>query len=94
MPPFPWLYTQKLAVSPLTSKIRVLRELGVPYPPMTPAQIRAEVDTQANQIVATLRTQGRYATPDKEIIALIAYLQKLGKTIILPPEAHKVAETK
>ncbi len=94
MPPFPWLYTQKTDVAALPSKIHVLRELGVPYAPMTPAQIRQDVETQESQIVAALRSQGRYATPDKEIIALIAYLQKLGKTIIIPPAAHAVAEAK
>ena len=35
---------------------------------------------QAKTIAKELRAQGRYVDADKEVVALIAYLQSLGKT--------------
>ena len=55
------------------------RTLGVPFPNWSPAEIDALAKAQAKQIAAELRDQGRYTEPDKEIVALIAYLQSLGK---------------
>ena len=51
----------------------------IPYPNWTPEQIAKRVDEQAKSISAELRTAGAYVGPEKEIIALIAYLQHLGK---------------
>ncbi len=78
MPSFPWLISNKLDTSTLTTKISVQRTLGVPYPNWTPEQIAANVDKQAKAIAADLKTAGSLIAPDKEIIALVAYLQQLG----------------
>jgi cytochrome c oxidase cbb3-type subunit I/II len=58
----------------------VQRQLGVPYPVWEEAQIQANVAAQAQAIAADLRVAGAYIAPDREIVALIAYLQKLGKS--------------
>jgi len=78
MPSFPWLISNQLDTSTLTTKISVQRTLGVPYPNWTPEQIAANVDKQAKAIAADLKTAGSLIAPDKEIIALVAYLQQLG----------------
>jgi cytochrome c oxidase cbb3-type subunit I/II len=62
----------------------VQRTLGVPYPNWTPEQIMARVDTQAKAIAADLKTAGAYVAPEKEIIALIAYLQQMGRAELTP----------
>ena len=54
------------------------RTLGVPYPNWTPEQITARVSTQAKEMAADLKSAGAYVAPEKEILALIAYLQRLG----------------
>jgi cytochrome c oxidase cbb3-type subunit I/II len=79
MPNYPWLLTTPTDVAALPRKLAVQRMLGVPYPVWTAAQITANVDSQAKSIADDLRAGGAYVAPDKEIIALIAYLQKLGK---------------
>jgi cytochrome c oxidase cbb3-type subunit I/II len=79
MPNYPWLLANPLDTSTLASKISVQRTLGVPYPNWTPEQIGTRVDEQAKTIAQNLRADGAYVAPDKEIIALIAYLQKLGQ---------------
>lgn len=78
MPSYAWLLTNTLDTSTLARKISVQRTLGVPYPNWTPEQIMTRVDTQAKAIAADLKTAGAYVAGDKEIIALIAYLQQMG----------------
>ncbi len=86
MPNYPWLFTSPTDVAALPGKIVVQRQLGVPYPAWTDAQITADVNQQARAIVEDLKTAGGMIAPDKQIVALIAYLQKLGKyETVAPP---------
>ncbi len=78
MPAYPWLFENETDVASLSSKIRVQTMLGVPYDAMSPAEIKAKVDTQAGAIAAELKADGIYVAPEKQIVALIAYLQQLG----------------
>ncbi|MBI5689330.1 MAG: cytochrome-c oxidase, cbb3-type subunit I [Verrucomicrobia bacterium] len=80
MPPYPWLLKNDTQVAALPSKLSVQRTLGVPYPNWTPEQITARVNEQAKAISADLKAAGAYVAPEKEIVALIAYLQRLGKS--------------
>ncbi len=80
MPRYPWLLTTPTDVGALPAKLRVMRTLGVPYPDQSPAAIFASVDEQSKAIVADLKTAGIKVDKDREIIALIAYLQKVGKS--------------
>jgi cytochrome c oxidase cbb3-type subunit I/II len=84
MPTFRWLLTNTLDTTTLARKLDVQRQLGVPYPNWTPEQIQTRVDTQAKAIAADLKTAGGYIAADKEIIALIAYLQQLGHAEMTP----------
>jgi cytochrome c oxidase cbb3-type subunit I/II len=80
MPSFPWLATQDTDIDALQSKLRVQRMIGVPYPEMTAEEIRKECASQADSIALDLRKSGKLIAPEKELVALIAYLQKLGKS--------------
>ena len=82
MPPYPWLFEQDLDKSNTTAKIGAMRTLGVPYDPeFQRSDITASMDTQAQEITQDLREAGLEVSPDKEIVALIAYLQRLGTDI-------------
>lgn len=81
MPRYPWLLTQKMATSSLPARLSALRKTGVPYPEGAEASALADAKTQAEKIVASLDTATIKADPDAEIIALIAYLQRLGTDI-------------
>jgi cytochrome c oxidase cbb3-type subunit I/II len=81
MPPYPWMATNIMDHKDLPAKIRTLQKLGVPYPEGYDAQANADLETQANQIVANLKSSGVEVMPDSEIVALIAYLQRLGTDI-------------
>ncbi len=79
MPSYPWLFEKETKVGQLPNKINAMRMLGVPYPvDLSEEEIQAQVDEQAEAIVARLAEKGAFTEPDKEIVALIAYLQKLG----------------
>jgi cytochrome c oxidase cbb3-type subunit I/II len=80
MPNYPWLLANALDTATLPAKIAVQRTLGTPYPNWTPEQIAGRVNEQAKAIAADLKAAGAYVAPEKEIIALIAYLQKLGQS--------------
>ncbi len=78
MPSYPWLLTADTDVTALPSKLAAQRLLGIPYPNWTPEQIASRAAAQAKEIAADLRAAGAYVVPEKEIVALIAYLQHLG----------------
>jgi cytochrome c oxidase cbb3-type subunit I/II len=80
MPGYTWLLKQDTDYAVLPAKIRVQRMLGVPFPNWSPADIDRIAKDQAKTIAAELKAQGRYVEPDREVIALIAYLQSLGQT--------------
>lgn len=79
MPAYPWLLTKKTKLSTTAKKIRVMQFLGVPYPEGYDELANADLQKQAEQIVETLKGTGvPDADWDTEVIALIAYLQRLG----------------
>ena len=81
MPPYPWLLTTDLETEDTGAKISALRSIGVPYPVGYEQRAGEELRMQAEQIAADLQKAGAPAEPQKEIIALIAYLQRLGTDI-------------
>jgi cytochrome c oxidase cbb3-type subunit I/II len=81
MPPYPWLIEQTLDTSTTESKINAMRTLGVPYSDGYELKANADLKIQANAIVANLAIDNVKIHSDKEIIALIAYLQRLGTDI-------------
>ena len=87
MPTYPWLLDDDLDVSTTAAKIRAMQTLGVPYAPGYDLKANADLDAQANEIVASLKKDKIITTKDKEIVALIAYLQRLGRDIATDPQS-------
>lgn len=83
MPYYPNLFDNVLDASATADKITALRKVGVPYPKGYEAQAAADLAAQQQKVVKNLREQGvkDEGIEDKEIIALIAYLQRLGTDI-------------
>lgn len=81
MPKYPWLIKDKLNTEYTAKKITVMRNLGVPYKPGYEDSALNELNKQAENISVDLANNGIVVEPDKEIIALIAYLQRLGTDI-------------
>jgi len=81
MPPYPWLTEQKLDISTTATKIRAMQTLGVPYPEGFDVIANEKLHVQAEQISAELLQNNIKIKSDKEIVAIIAYLQRLGTDI-------------
>lgn len=81
MPPYSWLLDNDIDTASTPAKINTMRTLGVPYGVNYANVANRELKAQADSIVASLKRDGIESEPNKEIIALIAYLQRLGKDI-------------
>ena len=81
MPPYPWLLDDTYDPADMKGKISALRTVGVPYPENYEEQAAEDMKAQADQIVKRLKDAKITTQSDKEIVALIAYLQRLGTDI-------------
>ncbi len=81
MPDYNWLITQKLDTSLTVAKINAMRKLGVPYPAGYEKIANADLAKQAQGIADNLAGDHIKVKSDREIIAIIAYLQRLGVDI-------------
>lgn len=81
MPPYPWLFEQMIDKELTAGKISALRTVGVPYPEGFEETANGELEAQAKTITDNLAAEDVEISGDAEIIALIAYLQRLGKDI-------------
>lgn len=89
MPAYPWMHERKLDVSHTEGKIITLRKLGVPYPDGYESKAVEELREQARSIAQGLSSSGIEGVDEsKEIIAVIAYLQRLGTDIKKLPTAQ------
>lgn len=80
MPEYTWLFGEKTEYDILPKKLKVLKAVGVPY---TDEEIQNSVENakaQALAITENMKDAGvELKMKNKQIIALIAYLQRLGK---------------
>jgi cytochrome c oxidase cbb3-type subunit I/II len=81
MPAYPWLFEKSIDIASTKSKIHAMRKLGVPYPHHYEAIADDDLRKQADAIAANLKKEKIDIKSDKQIIALIAYLQRVGKDI-------------
>lgn len=86
MPPYPWLFEKDLDISSTNSKIHAMRKMGVPYPQGYEAQANNDLKKQAQKIAESLKKDKINISSDKQIIALIAYLQRMGTDIKKAPQ--------
>ncbi len=81
MPPYPSMFDKELDISSTKSKIHAMRKMGVPYPNGYEATANDDLKKQADAIAAGLKNDKIEIPSSREIIALIAYLQRLGTDI-------------
>jgi cytochrome c oxidase cbb3-type subunit I/II len=81
MPNYAWLLEQTLNTSQTQDKLAAMKKLGVPYSTQEVSNAVKDLNTQAQAIQASLALEKIKVSQDKEIISLIAYLQRLGTDI-------------
>jgi cytochrome c oxidase cbb3-type subunit I/II len=80
MPNYPWLFEKNTEFGILTKKLKVMKSLGVPYSDTEVENAVLDAKKQAESITNAMISSGvSIKMKDKQIIALIAYLQRLGK---------------
>lgn len=79
MPPYPWLLSWELDVETAPARLKALQRVGVPYSDEQIARAITDAQAQADEIATGVAATGGPADlQDKEIVALVAYLQRLG----------------
>jgi cytochrome c oxidase cbb3-type subunit I/II len=89
MPAYSFMLDRDLDISSTPAKIRAMQSLGVPYPKGYDAIANQELKVQADKIAESLKKDGIKTSSSKEIIAVIAYLQRLGTDITKLQTAQK-----
>jgi cytochrome c oxidase cbb3-type subunit I/II len=81
MPVYEHMAYNKLDTVRIGKHITALRTVGVPYPDGYEESAATDMLTQAKIVAEALKAEGVETEPDTELVALIAYLQRLGKDI-------------
>ncbi len=95
MPSYPWMLEDPLDFAEATPRVNALALLGVPYAEDERRDAEALAREQAARVAGEIVAQGGpEGLEDKEIVALVAYLQRLGTDIRraetgLAPEGSK-----
>jgi cytochrome c oxidase cbb3-type subunit I/II len=88
MPHYAWLLTEKADLAGVGGHMKALRAVGVPYADAEITGAEQAARAQAAVIAADVQAQGGPAgLEDSKVIALIAYMQRLGIDIKAAPPA-------
>lgn len=90
MPTYGWLFDDRVDMKGIQAKVKAMQSLGVPYTKEEVEQAEANAWAQANKIKDNLKKDKLTTAADAEIVAMIAYLQRLGTDI----KSTAVAENK
>ncbi len=95
MPGYPWMLNAELDFAAIPRTMRTHRALGVPYSDADVAGAAEHAADQARGIAGEIATQGGpQGLEQSQVVALIAYLQRLGTDITRPePEAQPASPT-
>lgn len=89
MPSYSFILDHELDTASTPAKIRAMQKLGVPYPEGYDQLANQDLREQAKKITDNLAKDGIKTSSNKEIIALIAYMQRLGTDISKSQTAQK-----
>jgi cytochrome c oxidase cbb3-type subunit I/II len=90
MPAYPWMLDATIDTASTPAKIRTMQKLGVPYPEGYDQVANADLMKQAEQIKGRLAADKIKTPANREIIAMIAYLQRMGTDIKALPSTASV----
>jgi len=85
MPSYRWLDEGRIDVKVTPRKLALMQKLGVPYANRDIDGAEKAAEAQGDAIVADLGSQGITTRWDSEMVALISYLQRLGRDVGVRP---------
>lgn len=83
MPAYTWLFENEIDTAITPAKVRAMQTLGVPYEEGYDAKANEDLMAQAEKVKGNLAKDNIQVKSNKEIVALIAYLQRIGTDIKL-----------
>ncbi len=86
MPNYAWFADKDINLDMVPAKIRAMQKLGVPYEEGYDEKAVEDLLIQANKIVKELKQSNIEIEPTKQMVAMIAYMHKLGRDITIPIE--------
>jgi cytochrome c oxidase cbb3-type subunit I/II len=93
MPAYDWFQRKTVNLDRIPAKIRTLQRLGVPYPEGFDQIALQDYETQARKIADGLNASGFEVSWDSHMVAMIAYMQRLGTDIQARPSASGTGNT-
>ena len=90
MPTYAWMLDNPIDTASTPAKIRAMQKLGVPYPNGYDRVANEDLMKQAASIRIKLEADKIKTPANREIIAMIAYLQRLGTDIKAVPATASV----
>ena len=87
MPTYAHLAEQQINMDLMPTKLRAMQSMGVPYTDSLIANASSVLIAQGKEIQGRLEVARIKASETSEIVAMIAYLQRLGKDIKAQPVA-------
>jgi cytochrome c oxidase cbb3-type subunit I/II len=91
MPPYAHLDRETIDLTLTTRKVGAMRSIGVPYTQFDVDGAERDAREQADLVVKDLATEGVTVGADTQMVALISYLQRLGKQTELKKPGGAVA---
>ena len=92
MPKYPWFASKEVKTSLTPAKIRAMQKLGVPYPEDYDKIAVEDLMAQGQKIADALAESGVVISPTSQMVAMIAYLHKLGRDISTPVAAATASD--
>ncbi len=85
MPPYAHFSDGRVDLSRTADKLHAMKSIGVPYTDNEIASASNDAQAQGAMIAKDLATEGIIVAPDSDMVAMIAYVQSLGRK----PESSK-----
>jgi cytochrome c oxidase cbb3-type subunit I/II len=85
MPSYRWLEEGRIDLKLTSRKLALMQKLGVPYSNRDIDGAELAAHAQGDAVVADLGAQGISTRWDSEVVALISYLQRLGRDVGVRP---------
>jgi cytochrome c oxidase cbb3-type subunit I/II len=92
MPKYDWFAEKDINMDLVPKKIKAMQTLGVPYAEGYDEIAIEELLWQAQLIVDDLKASGIEIEPTKQMVAIIAYLHKMGRDIGIPAATSEDTE--
>jgi len=91
MPSYAQLVSEKVELTRTNEKLGAMRSVGVPYTNQDIEGAQADAQAQGEQVAKALAAEGVEVAADSSMVAIIAYLQRLGKQTPLVKPSGSVA---